>query len=87
MFMGADIVVKAVRSASPSPRWSPDGVACQDRRAAPSGVAGKARLGLLESDTTLTEVEHASQGALPRVAQIIHPRRETSLSAASSMMG
>jgi biopolymer transport protein ExbB len=41
----------------------------------------KRRLRLLESDTTLAEVEHASHGALDAVAQIIQSAaRETSLS-------
>jgi len=82
MFMGADVVVKAVMiglavaSLVTWTVWLAKTIELH-RQAA----MAKRRLRLLESDTTLPEVEHASHGASDAVAQIIHSAaRETSLS-------
>jgi len=82
MFMGADVVVKAVMiglaiaSLVTWTVWLAKTIELH-RQAA----VARRRLGLLESDTTLVEVEHASHGASDAVAQIIHSAvRETSLS-------
>jgi len=82
MFMGADIVVKAVMiglafaSLVTWTVWLAKTI--ELRRQA---RLARRRLGLLESDTTLVEVEHASHGAADAVAQIIQSAaRETSLS-------
>src|SRR5215813_14898889 len=81
MFMGADIVVKAVMiglafaSLVTWTVWLAKTIELR-RQAA----MAKRRLRLLESDTTLPEVEHASFGASDAVAQIIQSAaRETSL--------
>ena len=81
MFVGADIVVKAVMiglafaSLVTWTVWLAKSI--ELRRQA---SLAKRRLGLLESDTTLAEVEHASHGAADAVAQIIQSAtRETSL--------
>ena len=82
MFMGADIVVKAVMiglafaSLVTWTVWLAKTI--ELRRQA---RLARRRLGLLESDTTLAEVEHASHGAVDAVAQIIQSAaRESSLS-------
>src|SRR5262245_11483819 len=82
MFMGADVVVKAVMiglaiaSLVTWTVWLTKTIELH-RHAA----VAKRRLRLLESNTTLPEVEHASHGASDAVAQIIHSAaRETSLS-------
>jgi biopolymer transport protein ExbB len=82
MFMGADIVVKAVMiglAFASLVTWTVWLAKTIELRRQAS--LAKRRLGLLESDTTLGEVEHASHGASDAVAQIIQSAaRETGLS-------
>ena len=82
MFMGADIVVKAVMiglAFASLVTWTVWLAKTIELRRQAS--LAKRRLGLLESDITLSEVEHASHGASDAVAQIIQSAaRETSLS-------
>jgi biopolymer transport protein ExbB len=82
MFVNADIVVKAVMvglSIASLVTWTVWLAKTIELRRQAS--VAKRRLRLLESDTTLPEVEHASEGASDAVAQIIHSAaRETSLS-------
>jgi biopolymer transport protein ExbB len=82
MFVGADIVVKAVMiglAFASLVTWTVWLAKTIELRRQAS--LAKRRLGLLESDTTLSEVEHASFGASDAVAQIIQSAaRETSLS-------
>ena len=82
MFMGADIVVKAVMiglafaSLVTWTVWLAKSI--ELRRKASQA---RRRLGRLESDTTLAEVEHESRGASDAVAQLIQSAaRETGLS-------
>jgi biopolymer transport protein ExbB len=82
MFMGADIVVKTVMiglAFASLVTWTVWLAKTIELRRQAS--LARRRLGLLESDTTLPEVEHASFGASDAVAQIIQSAaRETSLS-------
>jgi biopolymer transport protein ExbB len=82
MFTGADIVVKAVMiglAFASLVTWTVWLAKTIELRRQAS--LAKRRLGLLESDITLSEVEHASHGASDAVAQIIQSAaRETSLS-------
>ena len=82
MFMGADIVVKAVMiglAFASLVTWTVWLAKTIELRRQAS--LAKRRVRLLESDTTLAEVEHASDGASDAVAQIIQSAaRETSLS-------
>jgi biopolymer transport protein ExbB len=82
MFMGADIVVKAVMiglAFASLVIWTVWLAKTVELRRQAS--LAKRRLGLLESGITLSEVEHASRGACDAVAQIIQSAaRETSLS-------
>ena len=89
MFMGADIVVKAVMiglAFASLITWTVWLAKTIELRRQAS--LAKRRVRQLESDTTLTDVERASHGASDAVAQIIQSAaRETSLPAASSMTG
>jgi biopolymer transport protein ExbB len=82
MFMGADVVVKAVMiglAIASLVTWTV--WLAKTIELLRQAAVAKRRLRLLESDTTLPEVEHASHGASDAVAQIIHSAaRETSLS-------
>jgi biopolymer transport protein ExbB len=82
MFLGADIVVKAVivgLAIASLVTWTVWLAKTFELRR--QVKLAKRRVGLLESDTTLAEVEHASHGASDPVAQIIQSAaRETSLS-------
>jgi biopolymer transport protein ExbB len=82
MFLGADVVVKAViigLAIASLVTWTVWLAKTIELRRCASRA--RRRLGLLESDTTLAEVEHASHGAADAVAQIIQSAaRETSLS-------
>ena len=82
MFMGADVVVKAVMiglAIASLVTWTVWLAKTVELRRQVS--MARRRLRLLESDTTLVEVEHASHEASDAVAQIIHSAaRETSLS-------
>jgi biopolymer transport protein ExbB len=82
MFVGADVVVKAVMvglAFASLVTWTVWLAKTIELRRQAS--LAKRRVRLLESDTTLSEVEHASHGATDAVAQIIHSAaRETSLS-------
>src|SRR5262249_6797980 len=82
MFVGADIVVKAVMiglafaSLITWTVWLAKTIELRRRVS-----LARRRLGLLEGGTTLADVEHASHGAPDAVAQIIQSAvRETSLS-------
>ncbi|MCW5704845.1 MAG: tonB-system energizer ExbB [Bradyrhizobium sp.] len=82
MFMGADIVVKAVMiglAFASLVTWTVWLAKTVELRRQAS--LARRRLVMLESDSTLAEVEHASEGASDAVAQIIlSAARETSLS-------
>ncbi|MCP4617475.1 MAG: tonB-system energizer ExbB [Bradyrhizobium sp.] len=82
MFVSADIVVKAVMiglAFASLLTWTVWLAKTIELRRQAS--LARRRLGLLESDTTLAEVEHESHGAVDAVAQIIQSAaRETSLS-------
>jgi biopolymer transport protein ExbB len=82
MFLGADIVVKAVMvglAFASLVTWTV--WLAKTTELGRQARLARSRLGLLESDTTLTEVEHASHGESDAVAQIIQSAaRETSLS-------
>src|SRR5215468_481671 len=81
MFMGADVVVKAVMiglAIASLVTWTVWLAKTVELRRQVS--VARRWLRLLESDTTLVEVEHASHGASDAVAQIIQSAaRETSL--------
>ena len=87
MFVGADIVVKAVMvglAFASLITWTVWLAKTIELRRQVS--LARRRLGLLESDTTLADVEHASHGAGDAVAQIIQSAaRRPACPAASSM--
>jgi len=82
MFMGADIVVKVVMTGlafASLVTWTV--WLAKTLELARETRSAKRRLGLLESDTTLAQVERDSAGANDPVAQLIHAAvRETALS-------
>jgi biopolymer transport protein ExbB len=82
MFLNADIVVKAVMiglAVASLVTWTVWLAKIIELRRATT--AAKRRLGLLESDTTLADIERGSEGGRDAVAQIIRSAaRETSLS-------